>query len=254
MKFARVYKMWRVIPYGEEHAAINMGIDESLIETVKKTGRPVFRLYAWKPSAVTIGYFQCLRDEVFHELAKDQGVPIVRRLTGGGAVFHDDEITYSIIAPQDMFDSDIGKSYEQICLPIIQALKELGMDASFKPVNDILVGQKKISGNAQTRREGVLLQHGTILYNVDVEKMFNLLKVSKEKVSDKFVQSVKAVVTSVAAENPAITKDMLMDKLIEKFMDGKEYEHEKLSDDEFKRAEQLAVEKYTQDHWNDMRN
>ena len=93
---------------------------------------------------------------------------------------------------------NIINSYNIICADIVYALDLLGINANFAPVNDILVNEQKISGNAQTRRNGILLQHGTILYKVDVEKMFSLLNVSAEKISDKLIKSVQKRVTSVS--------------------------------------------------------
>ncbi|MCA9478543.1 MAG: lipoate--protein ligase family protein, partial [Nanoarchaeota archaeon] len=176
-------------------AAMNMALDEVFMEEVKQGKEPVLRLYQWKPSAVSIGYFQGIKYEVDQQACKENGVDIVRRQTGGGAVFHEQEITYSIIAPQGTFSTYILKSYEKICGYLVAALKSLGVEAKFSPINDIVVADRKISGNAQTRKNGILLQHGTIICKVDVEKMFSLLKVGKEKRSDKLIQSVKKAVT-----------------------------------------------------------
>ena len=111
----------------------------------------------------------------------------VRRITGGGAVFHDNELTYSIVIPEShpQIPKNIIDSYKRICGAIMKGLDKLGIDSKYFPINDILTNNKKISGNAQTRKSKTVLQHGTILMDVDVEKMFSLLKVPDEKIKDK---------------------------------------------------------------------
>jgi lipoate-protein ligase A len=247
---------WRLLPYTEYNAAMNMAIDNSILDHISQNKSiPTIRFYSWNPSAITLGIFQCRNDEVDMREAKLQSLDVVRRITGGGAVYHDreGEVTYSIIAPQSFFDTDIQKSYEQVCNYIIDALQSLNIKASFKPVNDIMVGHRKISGNAQTRRSGVFLQHGTIIYDVHVLKMFSVLKVSKEKVSDKYVKSVQKAVTSVLQENPAVTKKMLIDSLVNSFTKDKEYSTENLTKSELQLAEKYTNEKYSSEEWNNCR-
>src|SRR5271157_5226509 len=95
---------WRFIPYAENDAFMNMAIDESVSARVGSgQSPPTIRFYGWKPRAISIGYFQSLEREVDLDNCKTAGVDIVRRRTGGGAVFHDSEITYSIIAREDLF-------------------------------------------------------------------------------------------------------------------------------------------------------
>lgn len=229
---------------------MNMAIDEALTETVAAGGQPTMRFYQWNPSAVSIGYFQSLSQEVNEEACK--GVSIVRRRTGGGAVYHDmlGEITYSVIAPESMFQG-ITESYQEICGWIIRSLGNLGIHAEFKPINDVLVKGRKLSGNAQTRRNKVLLQHGTILYDVDVDKMFSVLRVPDEKIRDKVIASVKERVTSVRASCQC-GKEELYHALLLGFTDGKQWEISRLSEEEKPRATELA-RRYESKEWNYLR-
>ena len=236
---------WRIIDIETNSAAMNMALDEAISEAVgKKESPPTIRFYKWKPSAVSIGYFQSMKDEVDVELCKRAGVDVVRRRTGGGAVYHDSsgELTYSIIAPESFFPNGITESYHQICGWIVDALGKLGIAAEFKPINDIIAAGKKISGNAQTRRKGTLLQHGTILYKLDIATMFSLLKVPKEKISDKFIADVKQRVTSVTDLNPNISEQQLKDALVAAFTAGKEFEFGTVTGNERASAEKLAKE------------
>lgn len=247
---------WRLIEATTGSAALNMAMDEAISQSVKaKESLPTIRFYKWLPSAVSIGYFQNLNDEVDATLCKQLGIDIVRRRTGGGAVYHDKdgEITYSVIAPESILPKGITESYQEICGWIVKALAKLGIIAEFKPINDIITNGKKISGNAQTRRNGILLQHGTVLHKLDIATMFSLLKVPKEKISDKFISDVKQRVTSVTDINPAISEEKLRKALADAFAEGKEIEFGTATDKERAAAEKLARERYSSDEWNQMR-
>ena len=193
---------WRVIGFSRNDAYTNMAIDEAVSESVRSGSQPTIRFYGWNPSAISIGYFQGIDREVDIEKCRKLGIDIVRRRTGGGAVYHDTEgeITYSVIAKEETFPKDILASYKEICSWVTKSLSYLDIESEFKPINDIVTNGKKISGNAQTRRQGVLLQHGTILYSVDIEKMFSILKVPDEKIRDKMIATVKDRVTSVSSQ------------------------------------------------------
>ena len=147
---------WRVIPLEAHDAYINMGIDETLLEFVRDgKSQPTIRFYRWQPSAVSIGTFQSMNKEINIAKCKELGIGYIRRMTGGGAVYHDfsGEITYSVIAPLSYFPKGIRESYRFVCDWVINGLGTLGIEATFAPINDILVNGRKISGNAQTRRE-----------------------------------------------------------------------------------------------------
>jgi len=247
-------KNLRLIKYGENDGFLNMAIDEALIGFVSRGISPAtIRFYGWKPSCVSVGFFQSVNEEVNVNMARDLGVDIVRRYTGGGAVFHENEITYSIILPEKDVAKDIIESYSYICQGIIFGLEGLGIKAAFKPINDIIVNKKKISGNAQTRKMGVVLQHGTVLVNVDVERMFSLLRVSKEKISDKDIENVNERVTWVKRE---VCRDVglkeIEDCLIEGFSKALRCELKlgALSFEELEQALLISKEKYSTFKWN----
>ena len=248
---------WRLIELEANDAFMNMAIDEAISHAVAKgLSLPTIRFYTWKPSAVSIGCFQGMNDEINVARCRELGVDFIRRRTGGGAVYHDEkgEITYSVIAPEKIMPKGITESYHLICGWIVDSLKRMGIDSEFKPINDVVVSGngKKISGNAQTRRDGVLLQHGTILFDVDIDKMFSLLKVGQEKIADKMIADVKQRVTSVRQCCEA-SKMELYEALTEGFTEGKEYEIGKLSQEEMIEASMLVETRYIQDDWNFMR-
>lgn len=194
-------------------------------------------------------------------------------------MYHDyeGEITYSVIVPEKMLSMvgddgaehmlGITESYHEICGWIVNSLAKIGIHSEFKPINDIVAftkypeGQavtKKISGNAQTRRGGVVLQHGTILYTVDVRKMFSLLKVGKEKIADKLIAAAEDRVTSVVdvcvrAGREPVTREALYEALKAGFTEGKKFEIGTWSLGEIARAKVLSDERYTSKEWNWMR-
>jgi lipoate-protein ligase A len=190
----------RVIEFATGTPWYNMALDEAIARKVGSgESGPTLRLYGWSPEAVSIGYFQEVREEVNLEFCRRMRIEVVRRLTGGGSVVHSrDEMTYSLTIGEGdpMMPMDVQESYRIICTPIVSSLRRLGADASFRPVNDIEVGGRKISGSAQTRRFGAVLQHGTILLDLD-NSLLSALKVSTEKLKGKGVATPKDRVTTL---------------------------------------------------------
>ncbi len=243
--------MWRVISLESRPAAENMAIDEAIgNEICSGRSAPTIRFYTWKSPAISIGYFQCMNDEVNIAACHSMGVEHVRRRTGGGAVFHDPggEITYSIIAPERYFPCGITESYREICGCIIGGLSGIGIAAAFRPVNDVIVGGRKISGSAQTRRQGMLTQHGTVLYKLNRDMMFSVLKPSKAKLVDKPYKSFEGGVTCVS-ELGNVSKESLYDALFKGFTKGKVWQYGMLTDRERSQMYDL-IEKYSGDAWN----
>jgi lipoate---protein ligase len=270
---------FRLIDSGKRSAFFNMALDESILMHVAK-GRspPTLRLYSWKPAAITLGYSLILKKELNSKLCKEKKIDIVRRTTGGGAVFHNKELTYSIIFQEDtmLVSRNIIESYGQICNAIVLALKEFGLFAKFVPVNDVLVNGKKISGSAQTRRAGCILQHGTILLEVDYNRMFSLLNVSDEKIANKGIANPRDRVTSLreqmvqkmqseyqtkaastSAQKISLKKieERLKPALVKGFEQALEMKTEpgESSRSELLLAKKLVKTKYSKNSWNQMR-
>jgi len=247
-------KKWRLLPMRVDDAFMSMAIDEAILRLNAEGRVPnTVRFWRWLPSAVSLGCFQSVEREVDLAVAKRYGVDVVRRITGGGAVFHDHdgELTYSVVCKQGDVPDDIIESYKLICGGLVQGFAQLGSRAEFKPVNDVQVNGKKISGSAQTRRWGSVLQHGTVLISPDVRKMFELLRVSPEKISDKFIASVFERVTTVERElgrKPSFEEVRnAMSKGFESSLDVEFFEGE-LTNEEFALAAKLKP-KYASDEW-----
>ncbi|MDR0554612.1 MAG: lipoate--protein ligase family protein [Treponema sp.] len=210
---------FRLLNTGYHTCFYNLGLDDALLEgVIRGASPPVLRFYGWNPPAVSVGYFQGLEEEVDLAACAERGVDVIRRVTGGGAVFHNRELTYSMVMPatHPLAGESILDSYRILCRGILRGFALLGLDAEFAPINDIICGGKKISGNAQTRRQGALLQHGTILLQNDVEFMFSLLKTPQEKLKGRHIQDVKERVTSL--QDQGLTVDF--DKAAQVFAQG----------------------------------
>ncbi len=184
-----------------------MATDEGLFRAkIEDPSLPnTFRLYKWLPATVSIGKHQVLDSEVDVKAAKELGVDVVRRITGGGAVFHDSlgEITYSIIAS----DKDFEKySDEQLVISLLKGLEsgfeKLGLRTTYDKIHcpSLFVNGKKISGNAQARHKDIILQHGTILVDYRPEVMYTVLKARPDKPRQKMIESVYAYVTTLKNE------------------------------------------------------
>ena len=231
-------------------------MDEALLEGVRRgVSPPTLRLYAFTPSAVTMGRFQRAAEVVDLELADKLGVPVVRRITGGGAVYHDEfgEVTYSVTAPVDLFPGSILDSYRKICAGLVRAISSLGLEAEFVPVNDVVVGGKKISGSAQVRRGTALLQHGTLMYATDLDTLADLLRVPREKLAAHGVASIRERVTTLSIElGRQVSRAEVEEAMISGFSEalGVELEEGEPSEWELAEAERIARERYRSPDWN----
>jgi lipoate-protein ligase A len=162
----------------------NMAIDEAIL----LNRMPTLRFYEWQPSCVSVGYFQNTLREVNSTYCHTHDIDIVRRPTGGKAVLHEYELTYSIVVPENLFGSQVIQSYRTISQVFVSALKKIDIPIQirvkaepaqrsplcFQAVSfyELVCNGKKIMGSAQTRRNGMLLQHGSILLDVDYEKLY----------------------------------------------------------------------------------
>lgn len=245
---------WRILEHDKiEDSFMKMAVDESILNHVgKNLSPPTLRFYSWKKPAVAIGYFQKIREVVNVEACQSDGIEIFRRVTGGGAVYKDPEgeINYSIVLKEDSVPKEIQESFREICMPIMLGLKKLGMETEFSGTNDILLNGKKISGNAQTRQEGAVLQHGTILYDFHPETMAKYLIPPQQKLEAKGLTDIKQRVGTIKQFSPdtklAEVENSIIKGFEEKF--NVEFEKSKLSQSEKDMADDL-YRKYSGKEW-----
>ncbi len=213
--------MYTIIPYDVYTGAENMRIDCELLENAiqNQSPEPVFRLYGWSPACVSVGRNQ---SDLFidKQLLAEDGIDVVRRLTGGRALLHDDEITYSFICPVEYLKSgdSVIKSYAEISQILIDKFAKIGINLDFggtKKVNtkfdycmlistgaDLCYGGKKLIGSAQYRKNGYILQHGSILY-----------KYNKPLIEKIFHEKVDNSITSINEIDPSVTKEDIINLL-----------------------------------------
>lgn len=196
--------VWRLLDTGPRTAAENMALDDVLLECKARGVSPdTFRLLRFKPPAVLVGYHQDVVQEVRLDYVEEKGIHVNRRITGGGAIYFDEEsIGWEIVASRSSLPPHIGVEdlFRVMCMGAVKALKKLGVDASFRPKNDIEVGGRKISGTGGTERGGAILFQGTLLVDFDVETMIKSLRIPVVKLKDKEIQSARERVTCLSWE------------------------------------------------------
>ena len=251
---------WRLISLQTNNAYMNMATDEAIL-TARIAGQVpnTLRFYRWQPSAVSIGKNQNPDAEVYLDACKQQDVDVVRRISGGGTVYHDfeGEVTYSVTAKTaDLGTNDITSVYVQIYEAITDALRLLGVPADFssgdaKNCPNLTVNGKKISGSSQTVTRGVVLQHGTVLVKVDLPKMFTLLKL-KNASCTQAADIAKRKITSIQTElGHKIMPETVANALAQGFRAILKIQLEigELTPFELQLANKLYKEKYTTKEW-----
>jgi lipoate-protein ligase A len=275
VKFAE----WYFIDSGYNSPSFNMAMDEALLDWHSEgLIPPVIRFYGWNPATLSIGYFQKVDKEIDMEKVKELGLGFVRRPTGGRGVLHEHELTYSVIVSEDYPDmpATVTQAYRVLSEGLLKGFQNLGLDAYFsvpdtpeKRANlkspksavcfdspswyEMVVEGKKVAGSAQTRQKGVILQHGAILLDLDIEKLLSVFKYRKPEIKEAMREKIpeKAVAINTLREQPAS-----IEECIEAFKAGfqealdirlKPYI---LNDEQLEYIKLIEEKKYSNDDWN----
>ena len=243
---------WQLIHAGPQSPALHMALDEVITDEVAAGRRaPTLRVWEWASPAVVIGRFQSLRNEVDPAGAARHGIEVVRRITGGGAMFIEpgNTITYSLSAPESLV---AGMSFEQsyafMDAWVLQALASLGIEAWYQPLNDIASKAGKIAGAAQMRRGKAVLHHVTMAYDIDADKMLQVLRIGREKLSDKATQSANKRVDPLRSQT-GLARAEVIARMIDTFRETHGLSDDSVRPDELARAEALALEKFATPAW-----
>jgi lipoate-protein ligase A len=243
---------WRLISGVARDPLMNMALDEVLTLRVGRGERPpTIRVWGWTRRCVVLGRFQSVRNEVDEAAAVANQVELVRRMSGGGAMFIEPEgaITYSIYAPETMVRGlTFPESYALFDSWVVDALRELGLDAWYAPLNDITSSGGKIGGAAQARRGGAVLHHTTMAYEMNVPLMMQVLRIGKEKLSDKGITSAEKRVGPLRQQTE-LPRDEVIARLIGTFERKFGLQQGNLADDELAEAERLVDERYGTRDW-----
>ena len=243
---------WRLIHAAPQAPLLHMALDEALLAEVAEGRRPpTLRLWEWAAPAVVIGRFQSLRNEVDGEAARRHGIEVVRRISGGGAMFIEpgNTITYSIYAPLSLIkDMSFQQAYAFMDAWVIEALGELGIKAWYQPLNDITSEGGKIAGAAQAHRGGAVLHHVTMAYDIDAAKMLDVLRIGREKLSDKGTTSAAKRVDPLRSQT-GLPREMVIERMIATFRRLHGLTDDTLRADELTQAETLAQTRFGNATW-----
>ena len=254
---------WRLIREDRRRGAMNMALDEIAAETAAEGGPRTLRVYRWDPATLSLGYHQA-PEMVDREFCEREEIDVVRRPTGGGAIYHDTyaDISYSIVAPADELPDDLMDTYERLCEPLFSAFERLGVSASFvdaerpalfepacylralHPAHDVIVDGRKISGNAQYRRRDSVIQHGSVMFDDSSERhlaTFDDPPVTAERFRER--------VTTIAEHTDA-SRETAVEAFETSLAAWADAETGEWTDAELDRARERAREKYDAPAWN----
>jgi len=270
---------WRFIDSGNCSPEFNMALDEALLDWHSQgLIPPTIRFYGWNPATLSIGYFQKVDKEIDLDMVKKHNLGFVRRPTGGRGVLHDKELTYSVIVSEEHPDmpKTVTEAYRVISKGILYGFQSLGLDAYFaipeteaerqglkNPRSavcfdapswyELVVEGRKVAGSAQTRQKGVILQHGSILLDIDEDMLFSLFKYPSERVKERMKNNFKnkAVAINALRETP-VTVDLAKKAFKKGFEEALHINLERyeLSQEELDYVTQISVTRYANKEWN----
>ncbi|MEU0272916.1 biotin/lipoate A/B protein ligase family protein [Streptomyces sp. NPDC006307] len=246
---------WQLVHDGPQSPALHMALDEVLTAEVAAGRRPpTLRVWEWGAPAVVIGSFQSLRNEVDAEAAERHGITVVRRISGGGAMFIEpgNTITYSLSVPEALVKGlSFTDSYAYLDDWVLGALGDMGIKAWYQPLNDIATEAGKIAGAAQKRivgGEGAVLHHVTMSYDIDAEKMTEVLRIGREKLSDKGTTSAKKRVDPLRRQT-GLPRATVIQRMIGSFRERYGLTDGTVTAEEMARARELAETKFSSPEW-----
>ena len=270
---------WRFIDSGNCSPSYNMALDEALLEWHSEGKRPpTIRFYGWDPATLSVGYFQKVEKEINLDSVKEHGLGFVRRPTGGRGVLHEHELTYSVIVSEEHpeMPKTVTEAYRVISEGILKGFQGLGLEAYFAVPKtaeereglknprssvcfdapswyELVVEGRKVAGSAQTRQKGVILQHGSILLDLDEDKLFSLFNYPSDRVKERMQRAFKnKAVAMNEISSETITMDMAKEAFKKGFEEGLNIHLEpyELSEEESQYVVDLAKSRYESDEWN----
>lgn len=270
---------WRFIDSGNCSPSYNMALDEALLDWHSE-GKipPTIRFYGWDPATLSIGYFQKVEKEINLDAVKEHGLGFVRRPTGGRGVLHEHELTYSVIVSEEHpeMPKTVTEAYRVISEGILKGFQGLGLEAYFAVPKtaeereglknprsavcfdapswyELVVEGRKVAGSAQTRQKGVILQHGSILLDLDEDKLFSLFNYPSDRVKERMQRAFKSKAVAMnEISSESVTMDMAKEAFKKGFEEGLNIHLDpyELSEEETQYVVDLAKSRYESDDWN----
>ncbi|MFP5314592.1 MAG: biotin/lipoate A/B protein ligase family protein [Actinomycetes bacterium] len=244
---------WEIIGPTPLPTPMHAAMDEVLTREVGAGLRnPTLRFWEWESPSVVIGSFQSMRNEIDHDAVRRHGISVVRRISGGGAMFmeHGNAITYSLYIPQSLVDGlSFADSYPFLDDWVLEGLKKVGISAWYQPLNDIATDVGKIGGAAQKRlADGGMLHHVTMSYDIDADKMLEVLRIGREKLSDKGIRSARKRVDPLRRQT-GLPREDIIQVLSDTFRERYQAVDGQLTQGELAAAQALVEEKFGTDEW-----
>ncbi len=244
---------WSIVHTEAVSPAMHLALDEVLATEVGAGRRqPTLRIWEWDESAVVIGSFQSLKNEVDPAGAEKFGFDVVRRISGGGAMLMEKGaiITYSLYVPAELVQGlSFADSYAYLDEWVIIALRSLGIEASYQPLNDITSPSGKIGGAAQKRfGNGGVLHHVTMSYDRDGEMMVQVLRIGREKLSDKGITSAAKRVDPLRTQT-GLSRSEIIDRMKQTFTELYGAKPGDITAEEYAKARQLVADKFSTREW-----
>jgi lipoate---protein ligase len=243
---------WDLIPAAAQTAHMHMALDEVLLgRVIDGVRRPAIRFWEWTEAALVIGSHQSVSNEVDLPAARRLGFSVTRRMSGGGTMLCEPgrTITYSMYLPGAAVEGlSFRQSYAALDAWAVRAFNALGVPASYREINDIISPRGKIAGAAQARRRGFVLHHTTIAHSMDVDLLPRLIRVGRERVSERGVRSAEKPVSPLSWFTSLSCQETM--RHLERFFAHEFRAHTSaLTDDEVESARALVTEKYGTPAW-----
>ncbi|WP_058302533.1 lipoate--protein ligase [Gorillibacterium timonense] len=226
---------------------INLALEEYALKNLPADSD--YLLFYINEPSIIIGKNQNTMEEINTEYVDQEGLKVVRRLSGGGAVYHDlGNLNYSFITNDD---GNSFHNFRKFTDPVVAALRKLGIEAELSGRNDIQIGERKISGNAQFTQKGRMFSHGTLLFNTELGKVASALRVNAEKFKSKAVKSVSSRVANITEflDQP-MTIEEFRSFLLHSFFEGKDVQKYPLTEKDWEQVRAISAERYGNWDWN----
>jgi lipoate---protein ligase len=228
---------------------INLAIEEYALKTMDVDKDSFFLFYINEP-AIIIGKNQNTIEEINTDFVDINGIHVVRRLSGGGAVYHDlGNLNFSFLTKDD---GDSFRNFKKFTQPIVDALKDMGVDAELSGRNDILAEGRKISGNAQFTTKGRMFSHGTLMFDTEIDAVVSALKVRKDKIESKGIKSIRSRVANITEflEQKTTIEEFRL-TLLHSIFGGEEHVKEMvLTEEDWANIKELSKQRYGNWDWN----